>query len=83
MRSRFLHFIIFFLLIVVTHDLHAAHIVGGDFSYRHISGDTYEIKMKMYRDCGGGGAPFENVLFVSVFDKGSNQAKKINSNATC
>lgn len=59
-----------------TLNAYSAHIVGGDFSYRHISGDTYEIKMKMYRDCGGGGAPFENQLLVRIFDKATNQQKK-------
>ncbi len=77
MRFRFWQLILACLLLFSTDSVMAAHIVGGDFSYRHISGDTYEIKMKMYRDCGGGGAPFENTLFVSVFDKGTNQAKKL------
>ena len=49
--------------------LFAAHIVGGDFSYRHISGDTYELKLKMFRDCGANGAGFEQSLSIGIFDK--------------
>ena len=51
--SRFI--LLSFLMLCIT-NAYSAHIVGGDFSYRHITGDTYEFKMKMYRDCGGGGA---------------------------
>lgn len=54
----------------------AAHIVGGDFSYRHIAGDRYQIKMKMYRDCGGGGAPFEQSLRVGIYDKETDKLVK-------
>lgn len=63
---------IFLVMFLGINSIYAAHIVGGDFSYRHISGDTYELKMKMYRDCGGGGASFENVLFVGIYDKETN-----------
>lgn len=64
--------LIFVLLTLVQHKVFAAHIVGGDFSYRHISGDRYELKMKMYRDCGGGGAGFDNPLIVGIYDKENN-----------
>ena len=56
--------------------LFAAHIVGGDFSYRHISGDTYELKLKMFRDCGANGAPFEQSLSIGIFDKATNTRVK-------
>ncbi|MFY8172094.1 MAG: hypothetical protein ACOVJ4_05560, partial [Sphingobacteriaceae bacterium] len=54
----------------------AAHIVGGDFSYRHISGDTYELKLKMFRDCGANGAGFEQSISVGIFDKATNARVK-------
>ncbi len=31
----------------------ADHILGGQLSYTHISGDTYKITLSMYGDCGG------------------------------
>ena len=73
MRLKTSNLIILLLVLLCSIDLYAAHIVGGDFSYRHISGDTYEIKMKMYRDCGGRGAGFEQSLEVSIYDKETNQ----------
>lgn len=63
-----------FLLVMLygLNTVYGAHIVGGDFSYKHISGDIYEFKMKMYRDCGGGGAQFESFLIVGIYDKETN-----------
>lgn len=70
--AKYTLFLLSLALIFSTHSLYAAHIVGGDFSYKHISGDAYEFKMKMYRDCGGGGARFEATLFVGIYDKETN-----------
>ena len=53
----------------------ASHIVGGDFSYRHISGDTYELKLKMYRDCSSS-SPFDQTLTIGIFDKATNTRVK-------
>ncbi|MFN5705784.1 MAG: hypothetical protein ACK45U_08025, partial [bacterium] len=78
MRLKTSRLFLLILILLSSFELYAAHIVGGDFSYRHISGDTYEIKMKMYRDCGGGGAGFEQFLSVNIFDKETNlQVKAI------
>lgn len=65
-------FCVFLFMLFVSTNGMAAHIVGGDFSYRHVKDDTYQLKMKMYRDCGGGGAPFEGTLFVGIYDKETN-----------
>ena len=32
----------------------ATHLIGGELFYTHISGDDYEVTLKMYRDCGPG-----------------------------
>lgn len=76
MRLKISSLFVFLCTLIYSMNTYAAHIVGGDFSYRHISGDMYEIKMKMYRDCGGFGAPFERQLQVSIFDKATNQEIK-------
>ena len=57
---RFCKICVFLVLIIAVFvkNTEAAHIVGGDFSYKYITGDRYQLKMKMYRDCGGGGASF-------------------------
>lgn len=53
----------------------ASHIVGGDFSYNHISGDTYQLKLKMYRDCVSR-TDFNNTIDVGIYDKATNTYKK-------
>ncbi len=65
-----------FLFTVLVNNTYAAHIVGGDFSYKYVSGDSYQLKMKMYRDCGGGGAQFEQSLRVGIYDKETNKLVK-------
>ncbi len=37
-----------------------AHIIGGDISYECLGNDQYRIIIKVYRDCGGGGASFDS-----------------------
>ncbi len=44
-------YIVVSLLILTTHFTYASHIVGGVINYRWISGTTYEVTMKIYRDC--------------------------------
>jgi gliding motility-associated-like protein len=72
MRCILAKLVFTFLISIVSIYTQAAHIVGGDFSYLHVTGDTYQFKMKMYRDCGGGGAPFENSLIVGIYNKETN-----------
>jgi gliding motility-associated-like protein len=73
MRFSLARLVVLISILVFSINTKAAHIVGGDFSYRYVSGDTYQFKMKMYRDCGGGGAPFENSLRVGIYDKGTDK----------
>ncbi|MEO1260845.1 MAG: T9SS type A sorting domain-containing protein [Bacteroidota bacterium] len=49
-------FLFFFQII----SLNAAHIVGGYMSYECLGGDDYRFRMVLYRDCFGGGAPFDS-----------------------
>jgi gliding motility-associated-like protein len=51
--------------------LQAKHIAGGDFTYRRLSGNQFEITLKLYRDCSDF-VPFDNSILVGVFDKGNN-----------
>ncbi len=53
----------------------ASHIVGGDFSYHHISGDTYQIKLKMYRDCTSN-TQYPTSINVGIYDKATNKYMK-------
>lgn len=65
--------IILFLVLLAPFSSLATHIVGGNFTYKHVRGDEYELQMKMYRDCGGGTADFDRTLVVGIFDKETNQ----------
>ena len=42
---------ILFLFLIVGAKSFATHIVGGFTSYRYISGNTYELTLKVFRDC--------------------------------
>ena len=53
--------ILFFFL---SPQVYASHIVGGDISYRHLSGDDYEINLRIYRDSVGYGFDPEVHFFI-------------------
>lgn len=40
--------------------VYSAHIIGGEMTYRCLGNNEYEITMKVYRDCQGGGADFDS-----------------------
>jgi gliding motility-associated-like protein len=48
------------LLIIWPSYIRADHIIGGELTYRCLGGGRYEITMKIYRDCLGGGAEFDS-----------------------
>lgn len=50
----------------------ATHIVGGDISVKHISGNNFEVTLRFYRDCLGGTAPFDNPITLGAYDKVTN-----------
>ncbi|MFM2207910.1 MAG: hypothetical protein RL213_1885 [Bacteroidota bacterium] len=45
------------LLLVLSTRLQATHLVGADISYRHITGNTYQVELTFYRDCLGSRPP--------------------------
>lgn len=47
----------------------ARHILGGYMSYRYV-GDSVQVTMVIYRDCLGGGAPFDNPASIAVYRDG-------------
>ncbi len=47
------------------------HIAGGDFTYRRLSGNQFEITLKLFRDCSDF-VPFDNTILIGVFNKGTN-----------
>jgi gliding motility-associated-like protein len=43
----------------------ASHIVGGDISYKHISGSNYEISLRIYRDVSG--IDFDDTIYFFIY----------------
>lgn len=59
-KSRFnflFKFILCAVFLFLSNDTDATHISGADISYKWINGNTYEIKLALYRDCSGIAAP--------------------------
>lgn len=46
----------------------ASHIVGGDMYYDCVGENTYQITVRIYRDCLSDGADFDPVLPITVFN---------------
>ncbi|MEX0965982.1 MAG: gliding motility-associated C-terminal domain-containing protein [Bacteroidia bacterium] len=61
-----------FLFLLSSQGIKASHIVGGDFSLQHQGGDQYLLTLKVFRDCQNGVPPFNEPLYVGMFEKGTN-----------
>jgi gliding motility-associated-like protein len=59
------------LLLLLCPRAEASHIVGGDISYQHVEGDTYEVLVRVYRDCFYGleAAQFDDPASVGIFNE--------------
>lgn len=53
-------------------DMKATHIIGGDITYRHITGDRYEITLSLRRDCNLGEAFFDNQASIGIYSSSTN-----------
>lgn len=45
----------------------AWHIIGGELYYEHVSGTTYRITLKLYRDCYSIGAEYDDPAYLAVY----------------
>lgn len=55
--------VIFFLISTFSN---ATHIVGGSLTYEHLGGSSYNVKLKLYRDCDPSSVNFPNSVRVEV-----------------
>lgn len=68
--------VLILLLFLVVFSSKAAHIIGGEVTYRCLGNDDYEFTMTIYRDCNGGGALFDSqtgantLATVSIYKDG-------------
>jgi len=56
-----------FLLSLLASELTASHIVAGFSSYRHLSGNTYEIEFNLIRDIFSGGSQLDPNIDIQVY----------------
>ncbi len=50
----------------------AAHLIGGEITYECQGSNRYTISLRIYRDCQGGGAAFDNNARVAIYDINNN-----------
>ncbi|MEX1192281.1 MAG: PKD domain-containing protein [Brumimicrobium sp.] len=53
-------------LFFFTYESYATHIIGGSLTYEHLGGSSYNVKLKLYRDCDPGNAAFPTSVTVNV-----------------
>lgn len=61
-----LFFTIFFAF-YLSGSLSAAHLVGGEMSYKCVGNNNYEISLTIYRDCFSQGAPFDPWAIITIY----------------
>jgi gliding motility-associated-like protein len=60
----------------------AMHIIGGEITYEYVEAvgagqSRYKFTLKVYRDCNGGGAPFDASAFISIYRGNINSSSRI------
>ena len=53
--------------------VNAAHIIGGDFNVSWVSGNSFDVELKLFRDCFGGGAAFDATITITIFDSNTDE----------
>ena len=69
-RYIILGMIVLINLFLVT-EVQASHIVGGDLTYKHISGDSFELNLRIYRDKESS-TPFDSTVYFFIYDEDTN-----------
>jgi gliding motility-associated-like protein len=72
MRQFLQKLIITASLLLTGHTMDAAHLVGGEITYTCLGSNSYQITLRIYRDCNSGGAGFDNSVNFSVYDISGN-----------
>jgi gliding motility-associated-like protein len=49
----------------------AAHIIGGEISYVSLGSNDFRVTLELYRDCNGGGAPFDDPVWLFIYEASS------------
>ncbi|MCA1752060.1 MAG: gliding motility-associated C-terminal domain-containing protein [Cryomorphaceae bacterium] len=70
---KLLQTILFTLAFLLSFNVLSNHIAGGDFSVRHVEGNTFEATLILYRDCDGN-LVVDNAITIAVFDALTDEA---------
>jgi len=68
MKGKYLIFWLFLLFVGLAPYAHATHIAGAELTYECTGNNVYHLTLKLYRDCDGGQAPFDDPLELFIFD---------------
>ncbi|MBI3509363.1 MAG: PKD domain-containing protein [Bacteroidetes bacterium] len=68
MKKYFSLFILFFLPLFSF----ATHVVGGTIMYRSLGGSSYEVTLRLYRNCSSGNPTLPNTVTIQVRDVNGN-----------
>ena len=55
-------------IFLLTFSSHATHVVGGDFHIQWLSPNTYNVKLRFYRDCWNGALGIPSTMDVGVYN---------------
>lgn len=88
-KIAFKFLLILVFLVKMDYSVFAEHLTGGEMRYNYVNtlGDgrqVYEIQLRIYRDALGGGADFDNPLYMTIFnlDNSSFRNKSIRLSST-
>ncbi|HMU70499.1 MAG TPA: hypothetical protein PKC38_10830, partial [Chitinophagales bacterium] len=57
------------LALALCNKVFAFHIIGGEMIYKRLTGNDFEITLKIYRDCSNPeAAPFDDPLQIYVYN---------------
>jgi gliding motility-associated-like protein len=66
MKNRLFLWIL--ILVISAPAIKAAHLIGGEITYTCQGNNLYTVSLRVYRDCQGGGAAFDGVANVAIYD---------------
>ncbi|MDX1653404.1 MAG: PKD domain-containing protein [Brumimicrobium sp.] len=60
------YLLLFASLLFFTYETFATHIIGGSLTYEHLGGSSYNVRLKLYRDCGPGNVAYPSDVTITV-----------------
>lgn len=56
------------VLLFLSYDSYATHLVGGELNYEYLGGEEYYINLTVYRDCYLGMAEYDSPAYILVYE---------------